>query len=81
MMFRVPLPGRFCGMSRLRSTNNTEASQAQTIEATGEGGWIIKVGPCVRQVMAGAVLLLGTALLEVRGPTNTKQAVVLGTWW
>lgn len=42
---------------------------------------MIKVGPGVRQLMAGAVLLLDTALHEVRGPINTKQAVVLGTWW
>lgn len=60
--------------------NNTEASQVQTTEATGEGGWIIEAGSCMRQPMAGADLLLGTALHEDRGPKNAKQAVVLGTW-
>lgn len=55
--------------------NNTEASQAQNTEATEEGGWIIKAGPCVRQLMVGAGLLLGTALHEDRGLTNAKQAI------
>lgn len=59
--------------------NNTEASQAQVTEAAGEGNWITKAGPCVRQLMTGAVLLLGTVLHEDRDPT--KQVLVLGMWW
>lgn len=62
-------------MSRLRSMNNTEASQTQTTEAMGEGGCIMKLEQGVRELRAGAVLLLGPAFPKDRDPTNANQAV------